>query len=231
MGNGSLNAFLVRGAEFAGEYEFPVIASCNEIPDDITTFSRARKSSEYKKFICFYERDKEFENVWTHPREYLRMFRRFRGIIGFDYSLYRDMPLADQIFNTNRGLKLCYWYGKNGVRVIPNVRFGDERTYGFCFDGIPENSVIAIGTHGNTKDKENLGYMLKDFSATIRRLHPSRIIIYGSTPLEITALLDGADTAYSVYKSDTGRVFSRRKLKPARGPLLPWDEAALREGA
>jgi hypothetical protein len=231
MGNGLLNAFLARKAEFAGKYEFPVISSRNETPVGITPFSRARKSSEYHQFICFYERDKEFENVWTHPHKYLPTFRRFRGIIGFDFSLYRDMPLGDQIFNTMRGRKLCRWFQKNGVKVIPNVRFGDERTYEFCFDGIPENSVIAIGTHGNTKDKENLGYMIKGFDATIQRLHPSRILIYGSAPLEIIRLLEYHKTACAVYKSETGRVFARRKIRPARGPLLPWDEQAIGEGA
>jgi hypothetical protein len=231
MGNGLLNAFLARKAEFAGKYEFPVISSCNETPVDVMPFSRARKSFDYKNFICFYERDSNFENVWSRPGNYIKMFRRFCGIIGFDYSLYRDMPLADQITNTIKGRKLCYFYQHNGVKVIPNVRFADERTYEFCFDGLPENSVIAIGTHGNTKDRENLKYMIKGFDAAIQRLHPSGIIIYGSAPLEITGLLDYHKTAYAVYKSDTGRFFARRKIRPARGPLLPWDEQAIREGA
>lgn len=30
---------------------------------------------------------------------------------------------------------------KNGVDVIPNVRWGDERTFAFCFDGIPMEST------------------------------------------------------------------------------------------
>jgi glycosyltransferase involved in cell wall biosynthesis len=231
MRNGLLNAFLVRKAEFAGKYEFPVISSCNETPVDIMPFSRARKSFDYHKFICFYERDKEFENVWTHPRDYIKMFRRFCGIIGLDYSLYRDMPLGDQITSTMKGRKLCYFYQHNGVKVIPNIRFGDERTYEFCFDGIPENSVIAVGTHGNTKDRENLKYMIKGFEAAIQRLHPSRIIIYGSAPLEITSLLEYHKTACAVYKSETGKVFFNRKIRKTRGPPLPWDEQAIREGA
>jgi hypothetical protein len=39
----------VRKAVFAGKYEFPVISSCNEIPEDLIPFSRARKNSEPAK--------------------------------------------------------------------------------------------------------------------------------------------------------------------------------------
>jgi hypothetical protein len=226
-----LNASLVRGAAFSEKYEFPVIYSCNEIPNDLIPFSRARKSRDTKSFICFYERDREFENVWTHPRDYISMFRRFGGIIGFDFSLYRDMPLADQIFNTMRGRKLCYFYQKNGVKVIPNVRLGSEETSKFYLDGLPENSVLAVGTHGQTKNREDLGFIIKCLSGAVERLKPSLIIVYGSAPADITGLLDYHKIPYRVFKSYTGRVFARRKMTPVKGPLLPWEEKNVKEGA
>lgn len=114
---------------------------------------------------------------------------------------------------------------------FPNVRFADERTYEFCFDGIPENSVIAIGTHGNTRSRVDLSYMINGFQETVKRLAPSVIIIYGSAPLDITSLLEYHKTAYTVFKSETGLFFARKKIIPAIGPLLPWDIPAINEGA
>jgi glycosyltransferase involved in cell wall biosynthesis len=226
-----LNAFLARNAAVEGKYGFPVISSCNEIPKDIIPFSKAKEKGNINNFLCFYENDSKFERVWNNPRLYLTMFRRFRGIIGFDFSLNRDMPLADQITNTMRNRKLCYWYQKNGVRVIPNLRYAAEDTYPFCCDGLPQKSVIALGTHGNVKNKKNLGYLIKGLPKAIKRLQPSRVIIYGAAPMDITYLLDSLHTPYTVYESERRRFFSNRQPAAVQGPLLPWGETFIKESA
>ena len=48
----------------------------------------------------------------------------------------------------------CYLQS-HGVYVIPNVRWGDERSYTtvelpekFAFLGVPKNSIVSIGTYG-----------------------------------------------------------------------------------
>ena len=65
------------------------------------------------------------------------------------------MPLVMQMWNTYRGRAVACWLQNNGVEVIPNVRFGDERTFSFCLDGIEENKTVAVGTHGCIKRKED----------------------------------------------------------------------------
>lgn len=41
-----------------------------------------------------------------------------------------------QKWSTYQGRALAHWWGENGMEVIPNVRFADERSYEFCFSGI-----------------------------------------------------------------------------------------------
>ena len=36
---------------------------------------------------------------------------------------------------------------------VNNVRWGTPETYDYCFDGIPENSIVAIGTVGGSPRK------------------------------------------------------------------------------
>ena len=105
-----------------------------------------------------------------------------KGIISPDFSLYRNMPLVMQKWNTYRSRALAYWLQENGIEVIPNVRFNDERTYEFCFDGIEKNKTVAVGTHGcikRTEDKELFKYGLEEM---VKRLSPKTIIVYGATP-------------------------------------------------
>lgn len=73
----------------------------------------------------------------------------FRGVISPDFSLYRDMPLVMQQWNIYRNRAIGSWLQMNGVNVIPNVRFGDKRTYDICCEGIDSGSIIAIGSHSN----------------------------------------------------------------------------------
>ena len=83
------------------------------------------------------------------------------------------------------GRALANWLIDNGVKVIPNVRLGDERTYSFGFDGLYKGDVIAIGTIGTSKIVEERKLLVNAIKKTIEVLDPVDIVIYGSLPKEI----------------------------------------------
>ena len=130
----------------------------------------------------FYEHDKEFERLWNNPKQYLYKLKKFKGVISPDFSLYRNMPLVMQMWNTYRGRALAVWLQNNDVEIIPNVRFGDERTFFFCFDGIEENKTVAVGTHGCIKRKEDKIFFKVGLARMVQRLSPKTIIVYGGAP-------------------------------------------------
>ena len=92
------------------------------------------------------------------------------------------MPLVMQMWNTYRGRALAVWLQNNNVEIIPNVRFGDERSFSFCFDGIEEDNTIAVGTHGCIKRKEDKIFFKVGLARMVQRLSPKTIIVYGSAP-------------------------------------------------
>ena len=96
--------------------------------------------TDYECFVMFYEHDVKFERLWNNPKKYLDRLKKFKGVISPDFSLYRNMPIVMQIWNTYRSRALASWFQNNGIRVIPNVRFNDIRTFYFCFDGIEKNN-------------------------------------------------------------------------------------------
>lgn len=179
------NSFLVRDAEYDGEMELPVLKTSDMLPEGVITFSKAMSSKskkDYEKWIVFYEYDSEFERLWNNPEAYLKKIKKFKGVISPDFSLYRNMPLVMQIWDTYKGRALATWMQKNGIEIIPNVRFGDERTYEFCFDGIEKNKTVAVGTHGCIKRKDDKEYFKKGLSELVKRLSPKNIIVYGTAP-------------------------------------------------
>ena len=123
--------------------------------------------------------------MWNNPKAYVKKLKKFRGIISPDFSLYRNMPLCMQMWNTYRSRALAVWLQNNGVEVIPNVRFNDERTYDFCFDGIEKDRAVATGTHGCIKHRDDKEYFKAGLAELVNRLSPKTIIVYGAAPDDI----------------------------------------------
>ncbi|MBR0396609.1 MAG: DUF4417 domain-containing protein [Clostridiales bacterium] len=186
-------AFLVRFAEYAGLFEFPVIKTTQSIPNRLISFSKALSSTDYDQWVHFYEDDYLFERLWNNPQKYLEKLSRFNGVILPDFSLYRDMPFVMQLWNIYRSRAIGCWLQNNGVTVIPNIRYGDKRTFRICCDGIGSGGVIAIGTHGTIKNKEDKRIFSEGLSSVVKIVSPSVIIVYGSAP----------DDIFSVYR-DSG---------------------------
>lgn len=177
-------SYLNENFEYSGFLELPIIQTSDKIPNKLVSFSRAMSKS-WKDFDCwvhFYEHDEKFERIWSNPKHYLNKLKKFKGVISPDFSLYRNMPLVMQMWNTYRGRALAAWLNSNGVSVIPNVRFNDMRTYLFCFDGIEPHKTIALGTHGCIKGKNDKEFFKKGLAETVSRLNPQNIIVYGATP-------------------------------------------------
>jgi len=173
-------------------FEMPVIRTSNLIPEKVVTFSKAMSKTwdDFDYWVIFYEDDAKFERLWNNPKQYLSKLKKFKGVISPDFSLYRNMPLVMQIWNTYRGRAIAVWLQDNGIEIIPNVRFGDERTFSFCFDGIEENKTVAVGTHGCIKRKEDKIFFQTGLARMVQRLKPETIIVYGVAP----------DSIFKTYK-------------------------------
>jgi len=112
----------VKDAYFSKNYEFPLIRRTTCKPNKAIPFDKAAKSIKHDQWLHFYIHDKQFERVWNNRKQYLNLFKRFEGVITPDFSLYRVLPLAMQIWNTYRNRAIAYWLQNNGVNIVPNIR-------------------------------------------------------------------------------------------------------------
>ena len=178
-----------EGLHCKGEYGFPVIKGINEVPRRLIPFSKAmREKKDFHQWVCFYEDDHEFERIWNSPLKYLSQLSRFEGVISPDFSVYFDMPLAMQLWNILRSRVIGAWLQKQGVKVIPNIRFGDERTYRCVCDGISRHSTIAVGSLGCLRVKEYRTVFENGLLVIVDILKPETLIIYGSAPSNVDIL-------------------------------------------
>ena len=205
------NAFLVVMATYFGYFEFPIIEPCYEIPNALISFSKCIASKNFDYWIHFYEDDYLFERLWRNPKKYLPILQRYNGVILPDWSLYRDMPLVMQLWNIYRSRAIGTWLQANGVKVIPNVRYGDWRTYKVCTEGLPKHSVIAIGTHGTLKNKADRDILIKGLEVVVSRLIPAAIVVYGSCPDSVFQKYKDIGIKVYHYESELGKAMSARK--------------------
>lgn len=176
------NAFLVTLATYAGIFEFPCIKATYDIPNKLISFSKCISCKDHNQWVHFYEDDHLFERIWRKPQKYLDILKRYNGVILPDFSLYRDMPLVMQLWNIYRSRAIGFWLQVNGVKVIPNLRFGDRRTYRICCDGIEKHCIIAVGSHGNLKIVQDREIFLNGLDVVVKKLQPVAIVVYGAAP-------------------------------------------------
>ena len=184
------NSKLIETAFFEGILEIPILEAPKEIvlPSVAVPFSKRDKiSNPSEEMLVFYEQDPEFREFVSIPQNYIDELKDIQIISTPDCSLYRDMPLWEQIANIGVSRSVGYYLQQQGKYVIPNARWGDERTYTKsifdcipAFSGIPKNSVVSIGTYGCSKSKEDKHYLEAGLEAMLTELTPQDVIVYGS---------------------------------------------------
>ena len=84
---------------------------------------------------------------------------------------------------------MTYYYGLNGIPIIPNIRCGIDELLPEFLSAIPKNSVIAVGTHGFIKEHREKYEWYCFLERIIDELHPPTIVVYGTLSSEIFDVL------------------------------------------
>lgn len=207
------SAHLVAKSRFDGIMEIPFIEKPCEIviPDGMIPFSKAHRAKNFSDFVVFYEHDLAFADVLMSTEEYLPLLSKFSGVVSPDCSLYRDMPLTLQIANTYMNRAVGSFLQSQGLYVVPNVRWGDERSFTtvelpekFAFLGVEHNSIVSIGTHGCCKSPEDKYYLKSGLKAMLEELEPCVVLVYGPKPDSIFSDYEGC-TRFVHYEEWTTR--------------------------
>lgn len=160
-------------------WQMPIIKNDNYIPDSIIGFNYAKTSKEKNVGIHFYIDDYQFERLWNKPEDYIDILKEYKCILSPDFSLYMDMPMPMKIWNIYRSRQIGQYYQQQGIKVIPTLSWAEKETFNFCFEGIPEGSIVSISTIGVKRNKEAMQIWKDGADELIKRIKPSTILIYG----------------------------------------------------
>lgn len=175
------------------------------------SFTDARRSRSDISGSCvhFYQYDKYFGCVWRSPERYLPLFGRCEGVIGPDFSMYRNMPQAMQQWACFRSRAITYWLQCQGVPTVPNVRFSDSRSWSYCFEGLPLHAPLAIGSYGCLGTPEDRYWFEMGLDELVSRLSPRVLVVYGETPDDIFGRYKSKGIEVLGFQSELARFHKR----------------------
>ena len=166
-------------------YGMPIMAPTQTTGDQMLRFMDWKEVSDPENYIAhFYYDDYKFISAWREPDKYLDRLKKFKAVVSPDFSLYTDFPRALQILSCYRRQWCGAFWQSQGIDVIPDVVWGDEKSFEYCFDGIPKCGTVAVSTVGVANDKQwndkESDMFRAGYNEMLKRLEPTTILFYGT---------------------------------------------------
>jgi hypothetical protein len=132
--------------------------------------------------VGFYLADDRLETLWRSKERFATEFR-LHGIVSAvepDFSLWCDQPIEDQLHNIRRTRIVGRLFQEGGLLLVPNLNWGDERSFPSCFAGIPQHVPVCMTecrtAGGNDNDRRAF---LRGLEQGVKEIMPQHVCIYG----------------------------------------------------
>lgn len=177
-------AYLTEKANFVGEIKMPEIVDMGNtnIPKELISFDKLRTSKNKRGYIHFYIHDKVFASFISNVSAYLKFLSEYDGVITPDCTLAIGQLDYLQMTNTYFNRAVGVYLQQHGIPVIPTVRWSDEDSFRYCFNGLPKHSILAVSTHGCIKSNEQKRMFRVGLLKMIELLEPTDVIVHGYMP-------------------------------------------------
>lgn len=180
--------FLRNNGTPVGKWGIPLIRKqsldCSGLSLIACSDTRAHdKLENCRKGVHFFVDDYRFIDIYNHPERSLLRYSQYAFLLSPDFSVYADMNPWRQMESVAMNRWVGSYWQEHGLTVIPSVSWGTPRSFEFCFDGIEENSMVAVGMIGCKRDKSAF---LRGYDAMLERLRPAAIIVFGIPFPEMT---------------------------------------------
>lgn len=163
----------------SGKYQMPIIEPDDYVPESLVGFNYALSSNNKQAGIHFYIDDYQFERIWNEPEKYIEILKDYDCVLTPDFSLYMDMPYSMKIWNVFRSRLIGQMCQDAGIIVIPTVSWAEPETFEFCFDGLPEKSVLSVSTIGVKNSPEAMEIWKAGMNELLRSKKPQALLVYG----------------------------------------------------
>lgn len=187
--------FMRNSFESVGKWGIPLVKKQEFVIDDImlVACSDTRKNDNEenkKKGVHFFVDDYRFSGVYDNPERTFERYSQYAFLLTPDYSTYADMDLWRQLESVAKNRWVgAYWQSKGKI-VIPTLSWSNARSFEFCFDGVEQGAVVAVGMIGCKQSKLNF---MRGYNEMLKRIQPSKIICFGAPFPEMSGNIISVD--------------------------------------
>ncbi len=107
-------------------------------------------------------------------------------LVAPDYSLFINPDFDSLNRNQIRKSRLvtAFWQSC-GLQVVPLASWGNVDSFRYCFDGLPQNSVIALSAVCCKKSLKAWNLWKYAVMTLCEKLNPTRLLIYGDPEMDV----------------------------------------------
>ena len=170
-----------------GKHELPMLKPVKFIPDEVISFNeKSRLKPNDERWIDFFIDDALFECVWNNADRYKRIFKKAKGVITTDYSVYPELHPDHRSWNITRNRIIAYHLQEHmKLNIVPVASWCFENDFEWCFDGLPEESTIAVTSNGCSSSKYAMEIFIKGIEALYEHTKFSNLIVCGRPVKEL----------------------------------------------
>lgn len=176
--------YLVEGASFVGSPGIPSLMNLKnvQIPKGLIPFEKAKLTTNKRQYVHFYMHDRFFADILTSTKKYVDLLKGFDGVITPDCTMLIGQSPCLLQTNTYFNRAIGYYLQKQGIPVIPNIRWSDENSFEYCFLGVPQKSIVSVSTHGCIRANKQKELFKLGLSEMIKVLEPTDVLVHGHMP-------------------------------------------------
>ena len=181
--------YLTEGCALVGDPGIPMLVKMHntEIPHSLIPFEKCMRATNKRQYVHFYMHDRKFSRVLTATSRYLSLLKEFDGVITPDCTMKVNQAPCLLQTNTYFNRAVGVYLQRHGVPVIPNIRWSDEKSFSFCFLGVPKHIIVAVSTHGCIKSNRDKELFRVGLRAMLDELKPTDVLVHGHMPESIFA--------------------------------------------
>jgi hypothetical protein len=169
------NMHLATGMVFTEEHGIPLLHAY-EGPTHLPYVPYSSRNIA----IHFFEDDYKFATAtWKRLDRTTYTLARYPVLCTPDHSLYVDMPKSLNLWSIYKSRFAGAFWQNCGFDVIPTASWSNADSFSWCFEGLPQHSVIAVcgmGVDGCSAASE---LWLMGMHSLEYTLHPTELLVYG----------------------------------------------------
>lgn len=199
----------LQKAELAAPEGYPILKPTHSVPENVISFNEWRSCKHPEDhWVDHFIDDNNFNCVYANLFRYAAKYQKAKGVIGTDFSAYRNMPVWQRKESVGKNRTIDYLLQTlYGVDVIPVISFAYPYDLDWSLAGIPFDSSVAVSTNGSMSNFISHEVFIEGVLEVNKRIKPRNIIIAGGPVPELDDELDNI----TYYPNFSQRLHARRK--------------------